>query len=350
MAAVVAQVTGDWELALETVDVSGESPPDLAEAVLMAAGLAVSAGRGESGAVELLARLRPWWQRDGLLAVLSGAAFIDLLALHGDVGAAEAIHEEVVASVAALWHRPDFQARIRLGALLLGQLGSAAAHAGVAERADLVQRGEALAAVVAEVAAGGVAGGRRRGPEGEAWVARASAEHARLKWLAGVDPPPEAELLHLWNEAVAKFARFGHVYETARSRARLGAVLRATGDTASATEQIACSRRVARRLGAEPLLAELGALGGAGAPPTRSSASRRDVPLTAREGEVLALVADGRSNREIGLQLFISAKTVSVHVSNILAKLDASGRTEAVALARRRGLLNGAGPGEQSGV
>ena len=54
---------------------------------------------------------------------------------------------------------------------------------------------------------------------------------------------------------------------------------------------------------------------------------------------MLALVAEGRSNREIGNQLFISAKTVSVHVSNILAKLGAAGRTEAVALARRRGLL-----------
>jgi DNA-binding NarL/FixJ family response regulator len=72
----------------------------------------------------------------------------------------------------------------------------------------------------------------------------------------------------------------------------------------------------------------------------RSAASRRDEPLTGREEEVLALVAEGRSNREIGKQLFISAKTVSVHVSNILAKLGAAGRTEAVAVARRRGLLS----------
>jgi DNA-binding NarL/FixJ family response regulator len=50
-------------------------------------------------------------------------------------------------------------------------------------------------------------------------------------------------------------------------------------------------------------------------------------------------VAQGRSNGEIARQLYISAKTVSVHVSNILAKLDAAGRTEAAALARRQGLL-----------
>ncbi len=51
-------------------------------------------------------------------------------------------------------------------------------------------------------------------------------------------------------------------------------------------------------------------------------------------------MAEGRSNGEIGKQLFISAKTVSVHVSNILGKLDASGRTEAAAIARRRGLID----------
>jgi len=55
--------------------------------------------------------------------------------------------------------------------------------------------------------------------------------------------------------------------------------------------------------------------------------------------EVLTLVAQGLSNREVGGQLYISAKTVSVHVSNILAKLGAAGRTEAAAVARRRGLL-----------
>ncbi|USQ82193.1 LuxR C-terminal-related transcriptional regulator [Ornithinimicrobium faecis] len=54
---------------------------------------------------------------------------------------------------------------------------------------------------------------------------------------------------------------------------------------------------------------------------------------------MLTLVAQGRSNGQVAKQLFISTKTVSVHVSNILAKLGASGRTEAAALARDRGLL-----------
>ena len=61
--------------------------------------------------------------------------------------------------------------------------------------------------------------------------------------------------------------------------------------------------------------------------------------LTDREEEVLLLVAQGLTNRQIGERLFISAKTVSVHVSNVLAKLGASGRAEAVSLAHQRGLL-----------
>ena len=339
LTAVVAHVSGDWALASAAVDVSGESPPGLAEALLAAIGLEVAAGRGDSSALELLPRLRAWWEHDGLIAIISGGASIDLLGHRGDVAGAQAIHDDAVASVAALWHRPNFEARLRLGALLLGQLASAAAHAGLAERAALAERGDELAAATLQVAASGAEGCRRRGPESRAWLARVAAEHGRLRWLVGIDPLPEDELLRVWREAVSAFERFGHVYETARSRARLAAVLQATGQTARAAEEISGARVAATRLGAEPLLAELRALGTPDRPPLRTSLGRRDVPLTPREHEVLILVAEGRSNRDIALHLFISAKTVSVHVSNILAKLDAAGRTEAVAIAHRRGIL-----------
>ena len=60
--------------------------------------------------------------------------------------------------------------------------------------------------------------------------------------------------------------------------------------------------------------------------------------LTRRETEVLSLVAEGRTNRQIGQELFITTKTASVHVSRILAKLGVAGRGEAAAVAHRLGL------------
>jgi DNA-binding NarL/FixJ family response regulator len=60
--------------------------------------------------------------------------------------------------------------------------------------------------------------------------------------------------------------------------------------------------------------------------------------LTRREAEVLALVAEGRTNRQIAQALFITEKTASLHVSHILAKLGVAGRGEAAALAHRLGL------------
>jgi DNA-binding CsgD family transcriptional regulator len=71
-----------------------------------------------------------------------------------------------------------------------------------------------------------------------------------------------------------------------------------------------------------------------------ASASGAESVLTGREREVLALVAEGMTNREIGRRLFISEKTASVHLSNLMAKLNVSSRTEAVTVAHRRGVLD----------
>jgi len=98
----------------------------------------------------------------------------------------------------------------------------------------------------------------------------------------------------------------------------------------------------AERLGARPLLAALTSLGRRGRlgrdherPGDQVSPLRG---LTAREQEVLRLLAAGRTNREIASELFIAPKTASVHVSNILAKLGAASRTEAAAIAHAEGI------------
>jgi DNA-binding CsgD family transcriptional regulator len=339
LAAIAAYISGDWPTADRLVDVSGQSPSGLAEASLGAVSLFLAAGRGDTSSLALLPLVRAWWDHDGLIAVSAGSAAIDLYGDSGDIDTALTVHDEVVDLVSRLWQHELFPARIRLGGLMLGQLATAATRAGAADRQGMHSRAARLVEVVDRAAA--VAHGRKRpvGPEGLAWIARVHAEQARLAWITGVDPPAETDLVDAWQACLTAFERFGHALEIARTQARLAAVLRAVGRAGDARPLVEQARSTARRLGAEPLLAELRSLGES-ASARRADGSRRGESLTAREREILALVASGRSNGEIARQLFISAKTVSVHVSNILAKLGAASRTEAAALARREGILS----------
>ncbi len=252
----------------------------------------------------------------------------------GEPDRALEIYDHLVETVRPLWHE-WFQARLRLAVIVIGIHATAAAQQSAAER-------EASAAVLNRVLADAervidfhAEYDSARGPEHRAWAARRTAEELRWRWLSQLDPPDATELTAAWRDVEAAFVTYGNVYELARVRARLAEVLRGTGDATGARQATDSARLAARQLGAVPLLAELTALG--------ASPEQRDRPdevsLTPREGEILGLVAEGRTNGEIGRQLFISTKTVSVHVSNVLGKLDAGSRTEAVAIARRRGLL-----------
>ena len=317
--AIAAYVAGDWTRASRMVDHGGQSAPEMAAALFDAVALEIAAGRGETAALAAMPRLRARWQLDGLIAIMSGAAAIELFSQRGDLTSAIATHDDVVEFVGGLWQRPGFNARVRLGALLVGCVASAATAASASERADLLRRGEDVAEASRAVALAM----RDPGPEGTAWARRLDAEQLRLRWLAGADPVPgSADLVAAWCETTAAFEEFGHVYEAARSRTRLAAALAASGDVAGASAEVEVARVVALRLGAGALLAELRVLGTPDGDEPRRPARVRDIDaLTPREHEVLELVATGRSNREIAASLFISAKTVSVHVSNLLAKL-----------------------------
>lgn len=183
------------------------------------------------------------------------------------------------------------------------------------------------------------------------WLAYERWVRAELRWAEGVLEPGT------WSEVVAAFEPLERPYDLARVRYRLAEALLLSGAGQEvrdrATELLRLAAAVADHLGARPLadsvarLAQRARLTLARVP--ERSALAPDDPvealgLTSRERDVLRLVAVGRSNRQIAEELFISPKTASVHVSNILAKLGVSGRGEAAALAHRLRLFP---PGEE---
>jgi DNA-binding CsgD family transcriptional regulator len=217
-------------------------------------------------------------------------------------------------------------------ALGIGALADGAAAARLRDELGAVAgvraQGEEWLARAREVARRGRPRLGQLGPEGRAWLARAEAESGRL---SGEDDPAA------WRRTVDAFG-FGHRYEIARSRRHLAEALAAAGDRDEAGEQVRLARETAVALRARPLRDAVDALARRARLDLGSGPAAASV-LTPREQEVMRLVAQGLTNRQIGRRLFISEKTASVHVSNVLAKLGAGGRTEAVAIAHRRGLL-----------
>jgi ATP/maltotriose-dependent transcriptional regulator MalT len=181
-------------------------------------------------------------------------------------------------------------------------------------------------------------------PELAAWQALGLAERTRQQGPS--DPAAWAAAVATWAAAAAAWERLGQPYQAAYAGYRQAEALLAAGDRDPAAVVLGRAAAVTGRLGARPLDAEVKALARRArldlAPPIPAAASRvtpaGQLGLTSREVEVLALVAAGRSNRQIAQALFISPKTVGVHVSNILAKLGVAGRVEAAAVAHRLGL------------
>ena len=199
-----------------------------------------------------------------------------------------------------------------------------------------LQQAEVLALRVERIVAGGHGRPGDLGPEGRAWHARALAEHARVR-----DEPA----VELWQRALDAYG-FGHVYEQARCHWRLAEAYIAVGDRAAARAHADAAAASAEEMRAAPLRAAVAAtVSGAR---LAGQTTGGDAVLTVREREVLELVAEGLTNREIGGRLFISEKTASVHLSNVMAKLNATSRTEAVTVAQRRGLLDIIGPDRHS--
>ena len=153
----------------------------------------------------------------------------------------------------------------------------------------------------------------------------------------------------LWQRAAESWERLELPYESAYARFRQAeALLAVRAPRAQIQPVLRAAHQTTLVLGARPLRREIELLAGRGRLRLEEQAAAAVVPeapspaaslgLTRREAEVLALVAAGRTNRQIGGELFITEKTASVHVSRILAKLGVAGRGEAAAVAHRLGL------------
>ncbi|MER7406217.1 LuxR C-terminal-related transcriptional regulator [Streptomyces sp. NPDC000070] len=174
--------------------------------------------------------------------------------------------------------------------------------------------------------------------EATAALAHALAEAALLEG----DAHRAAEL---YERALALLAAVALPPETAETQARAGIALAAAGARTKAVERLVGAYHTARSLRARPLAStatrELEALGEDIRRRLGSRAARQTdtAGLTRREGEVLRLVAAGLTNSEIAARLFLSTRTVDMHVRNLLTKLGCHTRTEAVRRAEELAVL-----------
>ncbi|MEW9547281.1 AAA family ATPase [Nonomuraea sp. NPDC050783] len=326
---LIHYVAGEWDQAEAVAATFPVRVGTLPEATLSSFSLFVEVGRGLPGVESRLSWLRPFWSGE-LAAYMSRGLAAEHALWQGDPAAAL---EHVHAALAPLV--PGEAGVLRLCAVGLWAM----AELGTTDGADeLLERARYV------VDHGPIGERGHLGPEGVAWALRVEAEWHRVHGRHDVE---------LWRRVVEAFD-FGFVYEVARARWRLAEALLAHGDREAAQAEWELAREAAGKLRAAPLenaLLEFGRRarfgsghghggGSAGGPGGGSgSGSGGEGALTARELEVLRLVAEGLTNREIAERLFIAQKTVSVHVSNILAKLEVSTRTQAAASARRTGLL-----------
>jgi DNA-binding CsgD family transcriptional regulator/tetratricopeptide (TPR) repeat protein len=312
---------------------------DAAYVALPLARAALELGRGDLDSAEARFRtaqrllpapiIEP--QRSGPL--FAGLAEVALW--RGDLGRARALVAEAVPLVAAdpRYAAPLYALGVRVEA--------DRAELARARRPDEVAGDDGTAAALLERLQEAAAGPAAGIPELAAWHALGRAERTRQDGR----PDPAA-----WAAAATAWERLGQPYRVAYASFRQAeALLAGTGDRDTAAAALRRAAEVTGRLGARLLDAEVKALAQRArlhlAPPATATADTptpaQQLGLTPREAEVLALVAVGRSNRQIAQALFISPKTASVHVSNILAKLGVATRVEAAAVAHRLGLDSG---------
>jgi DNA-binding CsgD family transcriptional regulator len=323
---------GCWEHAQEIASQFPVRVANIAEARLSAMALFIDVARGSPRVAERRAWLAPYLTTDAMASYIASGLYAEDAYWAGDLtGAVAAVKATIDAARA--WAGGEVTAQVirpaAIGMAALAdqvRLARASGHPGD----DLVAEAESLALIARRAVSNSRKAAAGIGIDGRGWLSRAEAE---LRRATGHNDPAN------WR-AVADTFGPAFVYETARSRWRLAEALAEAGDRAGAQLEWQLAVAAADELGATRLRAALADLGRrarlrAGAAAVAGSPLSI---LTSRELEVLRSLASGRSNREIAAELFISDKTVSVHVSNILAKLGAASRTEAAAIAHDNGM------------
>jgi ATP/maltotriose-dependent transcriptional regulator MalT len=254
----------------------------------------------------------------------------EVLRTMGDLDGAEAAFAE-----AATW---GYEPQPGLALLWLARGRTSAAVAAVRrlleEAHDPVTRSRRLGAAVETLTAAGKLDEAQEAADELGGIAEAfgcAAVTANAAYAAGLvalaADDPSRSLGH-FRRAWKAWIEVGARYDAARARVRIGLALRALGDTISGTSELNVALRTFTELGAEPARREVERLLATGLPDG----------LTAREAEVLRLVASGRSNPQVAEQLFLSEKTVARHLSNIFTKTGVTSRSAAGAYAREHDL------------
>jgi DNA-binding CsgD family transcriptional regulator len=258
----------------------------------------------------------------------------ELLRLRGEFVAAEQAYRQ-----ANQWGRNP-QPGLALLRLAQGQVDAAkvAIRQAVDEAPERITRSRLLAAHVEIALAAGDLPGARAAADELSQVAddlgapllHATAAQAQGAVLLHQDEARAA--LGVLRKAWRTWQQLDAPHDAARTRVLMGLGLRALGDPDGAEMELDAARWVFENLGAAPDLAWVERL-------SRTAAPRAAGGLTAREVEVLGLVATGKTNRAIAADLFLSEKTVARHVSNIFTKLGVSSRSAATAYAYENGLV-----------
>ena len=328
---------GEWDHAQQIADGFAVRVTGPGEARLSAMALFIGVARGLPSVEERRVWLEPVFATEGFVEYIARGLLAERDLWRGEPAAALAEVEATLRAIEEIdegYYSPQV---IRVAAVGLGAVADLAAAArGTGEQdrlAGLLEQAGRLLDIAREGAENPRLPGFVLGVDGRGWLARAEAEWSRAR---GDNDPAH------WQAVADTFGEV-FVYETARSRWRLAEALAEAGDREAAACQWALATEVATELRAAPLqaaLADLGRRARLGAPGRAGGPAGRGplAGLTDRERDVLRLLTAGHSNREIGAELFISPKTVSVHVSNILAKLGAASRTEAAAIAHREGV------------